>query len=58
MHPGNNPEPTAEELAEEEEEIAAGMGLGEDFTAAHYEDGIGTPAPGVGAVGEGALPPF
>ncbi len=58
LDPANNPVPTAAELAEEEEEIAAGMGLGADFTVAHYEDGIGVPAMGVGAVGDAALPPF
>jgi hypothetical protein len=58
LGPVNNPVPTAAELAEEEEEIAAGMGLGADFTAAHYEDGIGVPAMGIRAVGDAALPPF
>ncbi len=54
----NNNVLTAAELVDTEGEIAVAMGPGAVFTVAHYEDGIGVPAMGVGAVGDADLPPF
>lgn len=54
----NNPVPTAAELAAEHEDIVDAMGLGANFLAAEYDDGVLGDAPAGGEVGDETLPPF